>query len=102
MVAHAQDLSQPNLDPHKNKQLTRLADVAEGRPEDHRPEAGWSLGGPRDRNTGQRQPGAWAVLGIFLLLLTLLFYFKRGKLGEEDKHPFHMYINATCTPHSLL
>lgn len=75
VAAHAQDLSQPNLEPHENKQLTRLADVVDRRPEDHRPEAGRSLGGPRDRNTGQRQLGAWAVLGIFLLLLTFAVLF---------------------------
>lgn len=47
VAARAQDLSQSNLDPHENKQLPQLADVAEGRPEDHRPEAGRSLGRPQ-------------------------------------------------------
>lgn len=74
-AARAQDLSPSNLDPRENKQLPQLADVAEGRPEDHRPEAARSLGSPLDRNTGQRQAGAWAVLGIFLLLLTFAVLF---------------------------
>lgn len=48
VAAHAQDLSESNLDPPQNKQLTLWDDVVEDRQEETRPEAGRSLGWSRD------------------------------------------------------
>lgn len=52
VAAHAQDLSESDLEPLKNKQRT-LQVIGEA---------------------GQRQAGAWAVLGTSVLLLTFILF----------------------------
>lgn len=47
VAAHAQDLSESDLEPHKNKPGTLPDDVVEGK-RGNSPEAGRSLGCPRD------------------------------------------------------
>lgn len=84
VAAHAQDLSESDLEPLKNKHQTlRVMEASRRR---GRPEAGRSLGCPRD----------------ICVTVNICFILKEGKLGRKQTPLSFIHRCLLCPGHSFL